>query len=141
MKTSARTRCTRIALSVPSRVMQPYTPFSTKQSQSLISRLSSMVDHRVSGSTTTHKGPVRGSCPCCCDACPSSSKKTNATQCPYGRSALANPTRLILEQKKKNNSNKQKRKNKNKTAPTDIHVVCKQPKLQYGIERVLSLNS
>lgn len=35
-----------------------------------------------------------------------------------------------------------KTKNKNKkTAPTDIHVVCKQPKLQYGIERVLSFNS
>lgn len=30
---------------------------------------------------------------------------------------------------------------KKKTAPTDIHVACKQPKLQYGIERVLSLKS
>lgn len=30
VKTSARTRCTHVALSVPSRVLQPCTPFSTK---------------------------------------------------------------------------------------------------------------
>lgn len=34
-----------------------------------------------------------------------------------------------------------KKEKKKKTAPTDIHVVCKQPKLQYGIKRVLSFNS
>lgn len=36
VKTSALTRCTHIAFSVPSRVLQPCTPFSTKRSPSLI---------------------------------------------------------------------------------------------------------
>lgn len=70
---------------------------------------------------------------------PATLPQTNTTQCPYGRSALAIPTRLTWEKKLKQTN--KKKKLKQKTAPTDIHVVCKQPKLQYGIERVLSFNS
>lgn len=136
VKTSALTRCTHIALSVPSRVLQPCTPFSTKQSPSLIfspplKRLIESQDPRPR--TKVHvKDLVH------VVVTPATLPQTNTTQCPYGRSALANPTRFMWEQKEKR---KFKQTNKKKTAPTDIHVVCKQPKLQYGIERVLSFNS
>lgn len=51
---------------------------------------------------------------------------------------LQTPPVLMWEQIEKK---KYKKKHTKITAPTDIHVVCKQPKLQYGIERVLSFNS
>lgn len=72
---------------------------------------------------------------CLADATvPQKKKKKNSPQRSYGRGALANPTHLMWGQNNKNLKH-------TKTPPTDIHVVCKQPKLQYGIERVLSLKS
>lgn len=101
--------CTHIALSVPSRVLWPCTPFSTKQSPSLIFpasapwliiafqdpqphakvQLEDLVRVLVMPATLPQKSKKL------------KKKKTNTTQCPYGRSALANPTRLMWEQKEK----------------------------------------
>lgn len=100
VKTSALTRCTHIALSVPSRVMQPRTPVLHKTEPVRDFPASAPWLIIKSQDPRPHtKGPLRGSCPCSCDTCDSFTKKPNTTQCPYGRSALANPTRLMWEQK------------------------------------------
>lgn len=134
VKTSARTRCTHIALSVPSRVTRPCTPFSTKQP---ILDFHASAPRLIESQDPRPRTKVRLKDLVHVVVMPATLPQTNTTQCPYGRSALANPTRFMWEQKEKTKIETKKKK----TAPTDIHVVCKQPKLQYGIERVLSFNS
>lgn len=87
----------------------PCTPFSTKkkkkkQSRSS-SRLHSMLD-QVSGSTTTRKTVPSSADLVRVLVTSATLPQTNTTQCPYGRSALANPTRLMWEQKKKTTKRK-----------------------------------
>lgn len=103
VKTSARSRCTRIALPVPSRVLLPCTPFSVSQRPSLIL----MPLLRFWSCFRLHNHPeVQLKDLVHAVVMPATLPQTNTTQCPYGRSALANPTHLMWEQKIKRTNKK-----------------------------------
>lgn len=92
----------------------PALRFPPNQSPSS-SRLHSMLD-QVSGSTTTHK-TVQLEDLVRVLVTSATLPQTNTTQCPYGRSALANPTRLMWEQKLKKKKKKLKEMKQKKLHP------------------------
>lgn len=116
VKTSARTRCTHIALSVPLQGSAALHSDPQNRADPQFSRLRSTVD-QVSASTTAHKGPVRGSCPCYCDACHSSSqkKKKKHHSMSIWQKRTCKPHPSYLRKKKKSNKKKKKKKKQNCT--------------------------